>query len=209
MKLRAKLTYLSLAALALTMQSINPVNAFSFSEPPDLSDDRLNPSAFTLDPGSNTITATQQGDAFGRDIDYFTLTVPDGFTLTSINLNAYDADPGNQAFLGVQEGNIFTVPAIPTPSTADDLLGGITYGSDEVGTDILPTIGTELVSLGADGFTPPLSPGEYTFWLNQTGSPSTATFEIIATSTPEPSTALGLGFVFGVGALFGRRKRKD
>ncbi len=135
----------------------------------DLSDDQANPTGvFILGEGDNQITAAQQGDP--RDLDYFTFTVPDGFELSSIELEAYEAEGGNLAFLGLQVGDTFTVD--PFAPAADDLLGGITYGANEVGTDIL----TEIGSLpGAIGFTGSLPADNYTIWLNQTGPISEVT----------------------------------
>ncbi len=134
----------------------------------DISDDRLNPTAIALGPGNNRITASQQGDAFGRDIDYFTVTVPAGMRLRALHVINYTSALGDLAFLGVQAGPIFTTPFDNTK--AADLLGGRVYGSFDIGFDILPMVGS---MNGAIGFLPPLPAGEFTWWLNQTGDPST------------------------------------
>ncbi|MEL6429269.1 MAG: hypothetical protein AAFR54_08830 [Planctomycetota bacterium] len=138
----------------------------------DLSDDRLAPTAVSLEFGDNRVRATQQGNAFGRDIDYLTITVPLSAELTELRLVDFVAGPGNLAFLGLQSGSTFTVDA--SSAGAGDLLGGAVFGAGEVGVDLLPVVGG---LPGAAGFTPPLGPGDYTFWLNQTGPASTAAFE--------------------------------
>lgn len=159
---------LQLASAALFLAA--PVFAADYDESVsgDISDDRLNPTVIALGPGNNRITATQQGDAFGRDIDYFTFTVPAGMRVRALHVVNYTAVIGDLAFLGVQNGPIFTTPFNNTK--AGDLLGGKVYGDFDIGFDILPEVGT---LSGATGFVPPLPAGDYTWWLNQTGDPST------------------------------------
>ena len=141
----------------------------------DISGDRFNPTVLNLTTGSNVVVATQQGDAFGRDVDYLTIVVPTGSQLVRLDCPAYSAlGKPNLAFLGVQAGPIFTTPF--TNTDAADLLGGVVYGFFSVGTDILPQVGT---LGGATGFTPPLPAGTYTWWYNQTGDPSTVTLDFV------------------------------
>ncbi|MEO1073596.1 MAG: cadherin domain-containing protein, partial [Pseudomonadota bacterium] len=149
-------------------------SAVSFDEAigGDLSDDNLNPSELALGEGDNIVTSGQQGDP--RDIDYFTITVPEGQILTEIVLQDYEAGAGNLAFIGIQRGEQFTVDA--ASAAASDLLGGLTYGAAEEGGDILAQMGQ---LPGSEGFTPPLEAGTYTIWLNQTSAPSTATLNFV------------------------------
>ncbi len=165
----------------------------------DLSDDRLLPTVLTFADGDNTVRAAQQGNAFGRDIDYFTFTIPTGFQLESLFVDDFVADPGNLAFLGIQTGTVFTVDA--STAQASDLLGGAVFGATDIGNDILPTAGT---LFGSTGFTPPLQAGDYTIWLNQTGPPSEATLTFFV---PEPGTPslLAAGAAF-LALLAGRRR---
>ena len=152
----------------------------------DLSDDPAAPDTIVLGLGSTQVLTSQQGDAFGRDIDYFTFDVPAGQQLDSLSLVSYFADDiGNQAFLGLQAGSVFTVDA--GSAMASDLLGGAVYGAGLVGSDLLSGIGS---LPGAMGFTPPLSSGSYTIWLNQTGPNSMAGFEF----TLAPSDSIGTSF---------------
>ena len=165
----------------------------------DLADDRLAPDAFALEEGENVLLALQQGDAFGRDIDYFTLNVPAGLEITGLTVVGFDAEPGNLAFLGVQPGTTFSVDA--GAAQASDLLGGAVFGATDIGLDLLPDIGT---LPGATGFTPPLPAGDYTIWLNQTGPPSTATLSVVV---PEP--AAGGLLAAGVLGLVGLGRRGE
>ncbi len=148
----------------------------------DISDDRLNTTVLNLTIGSNVVTASQQGDAFGRDIDYLTTVIPAGTQLTRLECPAYTAlGKPNLAFLGLQAGPIFTTPFDNTD--AADLLGGTVYGFFSVGTDLLFQVAT---LGGATGFTPPLAAGTYTWWYNQTGDPSTVTLNFVVESTDGP-----------------------
>lgn len=165
---------LSTAALATILALPAMANDYDESVSGDLSDDHLAPDTLVLEFGSNVLTSTQQGDSFGRDIDYVTIVVPVGMELTAMMVTGYVADPGNLAFLGVQAGTPFTVDA--NNAKASDLLGGAVFGGFDVGFDILPGVG----SLGgATGFTPPLPAGSYTLWLNQTGDPSTVSLDLV------------------------------
>ncbi|MFD0864169.1 T9SS type A sorting domain-containing protein [Sungkyunkwania multivorans] len=132
----------------------------------DLSGDFSNPTTLTFMVGSNDVIAAQQGSP--RDVDYFTFTVPAGHVLADIDIDDYvAADPNNLAFIGIQAGSAFSTNFDVT--TAADLLGGKTYGTDDIDINILPSMG--LLS-GAIGYTGALGPGDYTVWLNQTGDAS-------------------------------------
>ena len=168
-------TPLRLAALTCALAA--PALAGDYDEvvDGDLSGDRLAPTVLALAPGSNVVTATQQGDAFGRDVDYLTIVVAPGSRLARLDcLNFIENVPSNLGFIGVQQGPVFTTPFDNTE--AFDLFGGIVYGSFSVGLDILPQVGT---LGGATGFVPPLPAGSYTWWFNQTGDPSTVTLDFV------------------------------
>ncbi len=147
----------------------------------DLSDDPANPSALALQAGETSFVASQQGDSSGRDVDYVTVTVPEGFVLSAVVLDDFASDSGNLAFVGLQAGSVFDVDA--TAAEASDLLGGAVFGAEDVGLDLLERI----ASLpGAEGFTPPLPSGDYTFWLNQTGPRATAALVLVTQPVEEP-----------------------
>ncbi|MEM9884510.1 MAG: T9SS type A sorting domain-containing protein [Bacteroidota bacterium] len=142
----------------------------------DISNDRLTPTVISVADGSNTVSGCVQGNSQpgGRDIDYFTFEVLAGSELIAINLDDYDADPGNLAFIGIQAGTTFTEP--PSGTNVANLLGGLTYGENNEGTDILPAMGN---LGGAIGFIPPLPAGSYTIWMNQTGPSSCYTLDLV------------------------------
>jgi hypothetical protein len=139
----------------------------------DLSDQRFNPTCFDLEVGINRLTATQQGTASGfpLDRDYMTIIIPPGLVLAELRVTAYD-NPTDPAFIGFQEGTRFV--GAPILITAGDLLGGHVYGDPDIGTDILPAMNA---LPGVQGFPVPLPAGSYSFWLNQVGAQTTATFE--------------------------------
>ena len=142
----------------------------------DLSNDNTVPTAITLQQGNNRIIANQVG-VDSRDVDYFTITVPNGFQLSELVLDVYEAEDNNPAFLGIVSGNTFPVDVINDGNPeASQLLGGILYGDDNVGNDILSIAGQLQDAIGFDD---ELAAGEYTFWLNQTGTSSGGTFNFI------------------------------
>jgi hypothetical protein len=115
---------------------------------------------------------------------------------------------GNVGFLGVQSGLQVTLP--PTTTTAAGLLGWIHYGPTASDVDILPTMG--IPANGSSGFVPPLGPGNYAFWL-QDSSPGTFLydFNIVLASVPEPSAAalmmMGLVALWPVFQLRAKKRR--
>ncbi|MEM6528061.1 MAG: dockerin type I domain-containing protein [Chloroflexota bacterium] len=177
---RHSVLYVMLLSATLLLQVSGTAEAqssiFDETTSGDLSDSNTAPSGpFLLNEGSNIVIADQQGNP--RDVDYLTIIIPAGFEWTGLFLDAYVAGTGNRAFIGLQAGSTFTTDFNNTSAT--DLLGGLTYGSTQVGTDILDDMGT---LGGAQGFTPPLGAGTYTLWLNQTGPNSQATLNIVIQS---------------------------
>jgi hypothetical protein len=146
----------------------------------DLSGDRLNPTRLKLTPGSNVLTAT----SVAGDLEYVTVTVPAGFQLDALMLVAYTS-ANVQSFVALQSGSTFTEP--PTGTNVSNLLGYTHFGTGpgQVGTDILDDIAG---GAGAIGFTPPLSSGTYTLWLQEIGAtPAAYTLNLIvspSTTTP-------------------------
>ncbi|MFK7982907.1 MAG: 3-coathanger stack domain-containing protein [Saprospiraceae bacterium] len=139
----------------------------------DLSDDRMNPTVVAFSEAMDTISNCQKGSNPGpRDIDYFTFNVPKDTALSELVLKNYvPSDVAtNKAFIGIQAGTTITVD--PFNPSATELLGGLTYGTNHIGMDILPL----MRNLGI-GFTTPLTAGDYTIWLNQTGPESCATLQ--------------------------------
>ncbi len=143
----------------------------------DLSDDGTNPSGiFVLTPDAdNIIIANQVGTP--RDVDFFTITVPEDFQLEQLFIENYNSADA-VAFIAIDTG-VTTDVDFNNPN-AGDLLGGTTYGEASLGNDILPQMGN---LGGAQGFTSPLIAGDYTIWLNQTGSISEVTINFVLGET--------------------------
>lgn len=188
----AMLAALGLAAFpAVTFAGIT----YTESIDGDLSDDRLDPTDLNFSLGVNSITATSvQGDR-----EYVHVVIPLGLDLSAVTLISYTG-VDDTAFIGVQAGSVFTEPASGT--NVANLLGWSHFGPGvgNVGLDILGDIGA---GPGAIGFTPPLPAGDYTFWMQQTGTAqATYTFEFMV--TPEPATVVLLMAV----TLLAKRRRR-
>jgi hypothetical protein len=127
----------------------------------DLSGSRSAPTTLALAAGSNDLFATSQGG----DLEYVTVNVPSGSTMTGLFLRTYTGFD-QLAFLGMQRGTTFTES--PSAPNVGNLLGWTHFGpgAGNIGADMLPTIGT---AFGTQGFTPPLLAGPYTLWLQQIG----------------------------------------
>jgi hypothetical protein len=161
----------------------------------DLSNDRLDPTALVLSLGTNSLFAT----SVKGDREYVRLDVPEGMKLSGIILTAYES-LSVQSFIGVQAGTTFT----EDPANADvaNILGYTHFGpgAGNVGTNILDDMGK---GEGAIGFKPPLPAGEYTYWMQETGTdPATWQFDFIVVPSPGSATAI----LFG-GLIAGRRRR--
>jgi len=160
----------------------------------DLSDDRFTPTAYILSPGANSLLATSsQGDR-----EFVALTIPAGFTLSAIIQVSY-VGADEVAFAAVQAGAQMTVD--PDAFSAEGLLGWTHFGPFAFpdGSDILLAMGE---GFGADGFTPPLPAGTYTFWLQQAG-PSLTNYQLDFIVVPAP----GAGALLAA-ALFAARRRR-
>lgn len=184
--------------LAVFAQSAAAATIWSESVNGDLSGNRLVPTNLgVLAVGTNTIL----GSTISGDLDYFTFTVPAGASFTQMNLAAYGAS--NPAFIAIQAGAVFTeAPATVNPA---NLLGYMHPGPSHVGTDVLDNMaGSNLLFPAAQGFSVPLGPGSYAFWVQQTNpTPSSYTWDVVV--VPEPTTVALLGF--GLGALALARRR--
>lgn len=140
----------------------------------DITDDPNNPLPLQLAAGSRQLSAS----VVAPDLDYITINVPAGTELTAITLDSYESASA-QSFIAIQNGSVFTELA-SSPNVAN-LLGYAHFGTFGVDTDLLPAIAA---SAGAQGFTPPLPAGDYSLWIQETGSSNvdfSITFETTAT----------------------------
>jgi hypothetical protein len=131
----------------------------------DLSNDGLNPTPVKLKVGANTIDGNDGAANGVIDRDYFTIKIAKGQTLASIILDPHTRIGNRFSFLGVQAGKQVTVD--PNGNDPSQLLGWIHYSVSDEGTDILPGICN---GAGAIGCTPPLGPGNYSFWAQETST---------------------------------------
>ncbi|MEL6478401.1 MAG: malectin domain-containing carbohydrate-binding protein [Pseudomonadota bacterium] len=166
-----------------------------FGTPVEISDDRLAPEdGGELSLGSNIVVATQEGELGEnevRDRDYFTFSIPEGAVLTGIILEDFQNDNGllPDGFIGIQLGNQLTVDETTgqPDEGAEGLLGGLIYGQQNIGQDLLEIMaqGGEIQpGAGAlDPFQPSLT-GEVTVWLNQGAGPGTPTLNFIVEEAP-------------------------
>jgi hypothetical protein len=171
----------------------------------DFSNNRLAPTAVPLVGGVNEIWGTTGRAVAGGpvDLDYFTITIPDGSVLSSLTVLEGTVPLGDVGFIALVEGNVFTVA--PDTQSAAGLLGWFTYSESSVGQDILPQMA--FPSFGSTGFDVPLQAGTYSFWVQETGvgtAPYRFAFDV--SPIPEPATALSL--LAGLGLLAGALRRR-
>jgi hypothetical protein len=168
----------------------------------DISTDRNNPSSAALARGSNTLTATSVGPPTSNpaDREYITFSLPTNGRLSALYVQAYAGLDGT-AFIGVQSGTTFTEP--PTGTDPANLLGYSHFGPavQPVGSNILSDMGQ---GFGSQGFTPPLTGSNYTFWIQQTGANS-ATYTLDFFVSPEPA-AIAMFGIGGVIVLLAKRR---
>lgn len=147
----------------------------------DLSDNGLTPSAVVLGAGTHALLgSTQSGD-----LDYISVKIPAGQQFTQFILHDYESTDFT-AFIALQAGATFTA-APPIPPVAS-LLGYSHFGPNasfgaRVGDDMMYALGT---AAGAIGFAAPLPAGDYTFWIQQTGSFTEYAFDFVV--VPEPAS---------------------
>ncbi len=137
----------------------------------------------SLSLGANTIS----GSSVSTDRDYITFTIPAGMAVTSMTLSSF-VSTDDRIFLALTAGTSSIDPA-----TANSNLGGM-LGYTHPGTaNTTALLGTEILDdlaagAGAAGFSTPLSPGNYTLWIQQT-NPQNVDYGFDLTAVPEPADA--------------------
>ena len=166
-----------------------------------LSTDRQTPTDFgSLSVGSNDAIGTT-GSGISK---FFTFNIGANEELSALIVEDWDS-ADDLGFLGIVTGDTFTVD--PANPNVTDLLGYVHYGELDVNQDILPSMGQ---GPGSQGFTPPLGPGDYSFWVRQGGAdPATWDLNFVVT-TPIPEPTAGWILCSGTIALltWWRSKRK-
>jgi hypothetical protein len=199
-----------LAALALPLGTVQALT-WDESISGDLSGNGAAPTLLgTLSSGDNLITGTM-GSLNGTgplDADIWNFSVPTGYDLTGINLVGYSATSGslsNQSFMAIATGGSIDQND-PSNHLSNSLWGYGTDGFGHVYTDLLALLqaGPEF---GGIGFSGPLTPGNYTFWIQEGSDQIHYSIDFVATpvAVPEPGGALLLG-VAGLWLL--RRRRR-
>jgi hypothetical protein len=181
----------------------------------DLSNNQAAPNAFTLSLGTNSVIGSV---GTPDNQDWIALTVPAGDVLSSLILKSYTSTDA-QGFTGMQSGPSF----VGSIFTQANYLGYAHFGTGAqngslpatnlVNADLLPIMADNSptgTSPGAQGFTPPLPAGTYTFLIQQTGSANTAyQFDYNVSAVPEPGAVC---FVSAMGIAISstvRRGRKS
>jgi hypothetical protein len=174
----------------------------------DLSGDPANPTVIAVDEGPNVISGFATDNPLDRDI--FTLVVPAGLEVTEIRLTAFNlvTSPSDGGMLlAVEQG-----PRITDLNSAASLRGfaivGVAPGTEQ-GDDLLDDLGGGV-----------LGPGEWTLWLQNTGSVTEYTLTVQASvaaapppvaSRTEPVPGPGLlalmGLLLGVSLIGARALR--
>jgi hypothetical protein len=164
----------------------------------DFPNDPMHPTPLMLAPGDNSIAGRLEGvnnDGI-FDIDYFSVTVPQGYQLSQINLETY-LSVDQVAFIAIDPGPVFSIP--PEHATIENLYGWLHFGTDYVGLDMLGPM-----SHNGRGFTPPLPAGTYSFWVQQQDDFTEYTSVFIVDAVPAP----GAGAVLLLGATAILRRRR-
>lgn len=170
----------------------------------DFSDNGLAPTAFVLRAGTTQVAGTFGASPIPdrHDLDYVSVTVPDGHVLARlVLLDAYVG--GAFSFVALQAGPAVTVPPDNT-SVETPLLGWAHFGSASIGSDLLPEMAA---SPGSVGFQSPLPAGTYSLWIMELDSSESYRyrfgFEVAA--IPGPG---GAAFAMAAATLRGRRRRR-
>lgn len=186
----------------------------------DLSDESVLPTdlGFFM-PGAGG--ATRANSIVGRTdtgaSDVFTFEIGMGHQLDSLVLANYELGD-NAMFVAIARGEEFPNEhfEINDPSfdpgfgPTSNWLGGRVIGRSQQGQDVLGLIGDSDVTRIGSGFTSPLGPGRYSFYLQQTGPQNlyTLDFNVSATAVPEPSSALAACLMVAGGMGYRRFKRR-
>jgi len=193
---------LSLLLASLTVPTFAGV-VYDESVNGNFSSSGLSPTPVVLALGSNQILGTNGSAATGGVRDYLTFMVPAFTRLSTITM--LNTTVGDIGFIGLQAGSQITLP--PNTATAAGLLGWLHYTPANKNTDILP--GMSVPANGSSGFSPPLAPGAYSLWIQDS---STGTFNygfaLQFDAVPEPATwESSLLAVAGVVLLLRLRRR--
>ncbi|MEM1081647.1 MAG: hypothetical protein AAGH65_08715 [Pseudomonadota bacterium] len=168
----------SLLALLLMLFPLFAVADYDEDVDGDLSDDQFAPTLIELEPGTNLIAATNFESPLERD--FFTIAIADNQFVSSIQLTEY--------VLLTQPSDGGSLIAIEEGPVVSDLLGGVPFrGLAIVGVGTGVAVGDELLDdLGGA----PITPGVYSFWVQNTGSDTDYTLAIELEQLGSPGGAI-------------------
>jgi len=172
-----------------------------------LSTNNLNPTDLgVLRVGVHTVSGTVVDAIAAGDVDVFTFEIAAGTALTGLFATAYQgSDP--VLFMAIAAGPSFPFNAGELfGGDQDAYLGSLHFGALEValGTDLLPGLGAGENTGGAgSGFVPPLGPGIYTMYIQQTG-PTPVSYGLAFVVVPAAPT----GALAAAGLLCAARRRR-
>ncbi len=215
---RRVLSYAAIGSLLLLLVASAGARAdviYDDTVDPDLSNDHLNPTPLALPVGTSSIVLnTRLEDTGDVDVDLFRIELPPGGALAHLYLASFAGDSG-ASFIALQQGATMTFDPVNDPfACLTDCLGYAHIGPDKefdgmaVGDDLL--VGdydyTGLDDSIAQGhFTPPLTGGPYTFWVQEFNGNVTMQLDFVV--TPEPATA-GLLAIGVLATLLGAARRR-
>jgi hypothetical protein len=186
-----------------------PGPEYSESTAGDLSNSGLTPTVIDFVLGNNFVEGWTGNPSGTVDRDYFTFTLDPGQALSFIQVLTGTQSIG-LSFIGVQSGNQVTVS--PSAADATGLLGWHHYSAGDVGTDILDDIG--VAAAGSTGFTAPLGPGTYSFWIQEASPGERVHYAFnfgvteFSAPVPEPGTWMMMLAGFGLAGMALRRSRR-
>jgi len=199
----------ALSVFALGLLPVAPAAAATYTESlnGDASGDRFNPTPYALDYGTsganglfgNNVLTGRTGRMSGViDLDYYRVTVPEGYVLQQLLVGTQTTVGGGGSFVGFASGP--TMPVAPNASSASGLLGWRVYTTGDRGTDILDDM--QVSGNGASGFARPLAAGEYTFWIQELATGDfTYRFNFVLETAPVPLPAAAWLLISGFGLL--------
>ena len=178
----------------------------------DLSDDNMSPTDlgfFISGAGGASRANSVLGETDSGAPDIFTFQIVGGDQLDTLTLSRYQNGDSNM-FVAISAGDMFPNDFAEINDSAfgdtSQWLGGSIIGISDIGSDVLPLVAAGNIGTG---FSIPLGPGQYTFYIQQTGPQTLYTLDFnvsSASAVPEPSS-LGVMSCAALGGLGIRRIR--
>jgi len=174
----------------------------------DLSNASSSPTFVATTVGSNEFVGSL--NTTGTISDFWTIVIGPTEQLDQVILSRYDSPAIQNSFFGVEAGT-----QISDTGSGTGLLGGVIFGNNNgqgsgIGDDLLDDLAVDAAMSPGPGFTTPLGPGTYTFWVQEVTDPAAIhyTFDFQISAVPEPSGfVLAIFFIASTLRLRDRRRR--